>query len=466
MANSYLALDNPYLQQRAVDVEDVGDQVLHVLAGTDGQATIKLEEPVILVAQDLTPTQTAQLDMEMVLGLITMGGGPTSHSAILARALGIPAIAGADPAISALPNGTSTALDGFKGVFWIEPPDQTITDLEKARETWLAERDMLLLSAHEQAITRDGHVIEIAANAGNLFDAQAAVTNGAEAVGLLRTEFLFLTRTTPPDEAEQVSALEKIGSALGDRPVIVRTLDVGGDKALPYLSLPVEANPFLGVRAIRLALKNKDLFLVQLRAILRAGADRQFRIMFPMVTTLEEVSAAKEILEEAHRSLDKDGLAHKWPIETGIMVETPAAALISPVLAREVDFFSIGTNDLTQYTLAAERGNPDLSNLADAFHPAVLMLIERVAQAAHRQKIWVGVCGELAGDPLAVPVLIGLGVDELSMNPGSIPKAKDIVRHLEKAAAEALAAEILQVENASQARSLAGEFLAALLEEN
>ncbi len=460
VANAYLALADPYLQQRAVDVEDVGNQVLHSLAGTDQNVAIDLDAPVILVAQDLTPTQTAQLDMNMVLGLITLGGGPTSHSAILARALGIPAIAGADPAISALPDGTITAIDGFNGAFWIEPPDQTKQDLEKAREAWLASRQRLLQDTHKPAITRDGHTIEIAANAGNLFDAQAAVRNGAEGIGLLRTEFLFLTRTTPPDEAEQVAELEKIGAALGDRPVIVRTLDVGGDKALPYLALPAEANPFLGVRAIRLALKHKELFLVQLRAILRAGRDRKFRVMFPMVTTPDEVTDAQALLYEAHQSLVKDGLPHKWPIETGIMIETPAAALLSPVLARQVDFFSIGTNDLTQYTLAAERGNPELAHLADAFHPAVLILIEKVVRAAHAEKIWVGVCGELAGDPLAIPVLIGTGVDELSMNPGGIPRAKEIVRRLDKLAAEALSKQVLKQENASRARSVAAAFLA------
>jgi phosphoenolpyruvate-protein phosphotransferase len=448
------------LQQRAVDVEDVGNQVLHSLSGADQNVAIDLDMPVILVAQDLTPTQTAQLDMDMVLGLITLGGGPTSHSAILARALGIPAIAGADPAISTQPDGTFTALDGFNGAFWIEPPEQTKQDLEKAREAWLANRERLLQDTHKPAITRDGHTVEIAANAGNLIDAQAAVTNGAEAIGLLRTEFLFLTRTTPPDEAEQVAELEKIGAALGDRPVIVRTLDVGGDKALPYLSLPPEANPFLGVRAIRLALKHKDIFVVQLRAILRAGLDRNFRVMFPMVTTPDEVTAAQALLNEAHESLVAEGLAHKWPIETGIMIETPAAALLSPILARQVDFFSIGTNDLTQYTLAAERGNPELASLADAFHPAVLLLIEKVVQSAHKEKIWVGVCGELAGDPQAIPVLIGTGVDELSMNPGAIPRAKEIVRRLDMSAVEALSKKVLQEENASRARSIAAAFLA------
>jgi phosphocarrier protein FPr len=463
VASSYRTLENPYLQQRAIDVEDVGNQVLHILAGTDGEQAIVLEEPVILVADDLTPTQTAQLDMKMIKGLITTGGGPTSHSAILARALGIPAIAGADLAISSVPDGTMIALDGINGAVWIDPPDEKLNALDHAREDWLADREQLLGLTHKPAITQDGHPVEIAANAGSLLDAEAAVKNGAEAIGLLRTEFLFLTRTTPPDEDEQVNELKRIGAALGDRPVIVRTLDVGGDKALPYFSLPEEANPFLGVRAIRLSLRNEEIFSAQLRAILRAALDSPFRIMFPMVTTLNEVSAAGKILDEAHRSLDAEGVAHRWPIETGIMVETPAAALLSPVLAQHVDFFSIGTNDLTQYTMAAERGNPALSNMADAFHPAVLKLIAEVVEAAHAHGIWVGVCGELASDPLAVPVLVGLGVDELSMNPGSIPKAKDIVRRIDRAESEALSKEILLVESADRARALAAAYLTDLL---
>ncbi len=313
-------------------------------------------------------------------------------------------------------------------------------------------------ASHVPAVTRDGRRLEVFANIGNIQDAHAAIKNGAEGIGLLRTEFLFLTRETPPGEAEQMVALRQIGETMGDRPVIVRTLDVGGDKAVPYIQLPLESNPYLGVRAIRMSLRNPELFNVQLRAILRAAADFRFRIMFPMIANIDEVRQARALLEKAHQQLLDEKLSHAWPIETEIMVEIPSAALMSRSLAREVDFFSIGTNDLTQYTLAAERGNPLLSDLSDAMHPAVLRLIGEVAEAAHNVGKWVAVCGELGGDPLAAPVLIGLGMDELSLNPGGIPRTKSVVRCIETAAARILAQQVLKAENVVAARSLAKIF--------
>jgi phosphocarrier protein FPr len=458
-AETYRALENPYLQQRAVDVEDVGDQLLHNLAGSTGLQEISFDEPVILIADDLTPTQTAQLDMGKVLGLVTIGGGPTSHSAILARGLGIPAVSGADPGLLDIQERALLALDGFSGAVWLDPPAEQLAELKRSRQAWLDQRQKLLEHAHQKAITQDNHPIEIAANAGNVQDAQAAIKNGAEAIGLLRTEFLFLTRSTPPDESEQFDVLAQIGHTMGDRPVIIRTLDVGGDKNLPYIDLPEEANPFLGVRAIRLSLKNQSLFHTQLRAILRAAAGRTFRIMFPMVTNVSEVEAALKILEEAHQSLVADGQPHLWPIKTGIMIETPAAALLSNRLAPLVDFFSIGTNDLTQYTLAAERGNPALSSFADALHPAVLRLIARAVEQAEMHEVWVGVCGELAGDPHAVPVLVGLGVRELSMNPASIPKVKELIRKLDAQSSKSLAKKVLTLDDAPGVRAAVLEYL-------
>lgn len=458
VAATYRALPDAYLQQRAADVLDVGNQVLFALAGKTTQAAIQLPGQVILYAAELTPTETSQLDMSQVLGLITVGGGPTSHSAILARGLGIPAVSGASPALETLPQGTTLALDGFSGQLWIDPPSATRTELTTRRAAWLEQRQRLLDSSHALAAMLDGHRVEVAANIGSVQDARAAVTNGAEGVGLLRTEFLFLTRQTPPSEAEQLAILRQIGEAMGDRPIIVRTLDVGGDKGVPYINLPPEANPFLGVRAIRMSLIKTDLFITQLRAILRAAVDSRFRIMFPMVANLDEVLQARHWLEQAHQQLLAEKLPHRWPVETGIMVEIPSAALLSKVLAPRVDFFSIGTNDLTQYTLAAERGNPALSGLADALHPAVLRLISQVAQAAHDNGKWVGVCGELAGDPLAIPILVGLGVDELSMNPASIPRAKDILRSLTLHQANALAVKALEMESAPAVRQLAKDF--------
>ncbi len=459
VAASYRVLADAYLRQRAADVEDVENQVLFALAGKIIATPIVFSEPVILYAQDITPTETAQLDMTSILGIITAGGGPTSHSAILARALGIPAVSGASPTLERLPVGTPVALDGFNGAVWVNPTLEVQAELNMRRAAWLESRQKLLKASHGLAETRDGQRVEVFANVGSAQDAQAAVENGAEGIGLLRTEFLFLTRETPPSETEQFAVLRQIGLAMGDRPVTVRTLDVGGDKEVPYIKLPPEANPFLGVRAIRMSLRNPDLFVAQLRAILRAGADFRFRIMFPMIADVDEVRQARVWLEKAHQQLVDEALPHAWPIETGIMVEIPSAALLARVLAQEVDFFSIGTNDLTQYTLAAERGNPLLSNLADALHPAVLRLIGEVVEAAHAAGKWVGVCGELAGDPLAAPVLVGLGVDELSLNAGGIPRTKSIIRALDTAEVRLLAQQALAAESASAVRKLSQAFL-------
>jgi phosphoenolpyruvate-protein phosphotransferase len=456
----YRNLEDSYLQQRAVDVLDVGNQVLHALIGEGPLKAIEIPQPVILFASDLTPSQTASLNMEQVLGLVTAAGGPTSHSAILARAMGIPALAGLEIPPDQLANQEEVALDGFRGLLWIEPPEERLESLRSQRQAWLQRRAELLESSTRQAVTRDGKRVEVAANIGNLLDARMARKNSAEAVGLLRTEFLFLTRSTPPSEDEQVEALSQISNILGPIPIIVRTLDVGGDKDLPYIDQPMEHNPFLGVRAIRLSLRKPDIFQTQLRAILRAGFGSQMRVMFPMIARVEEVVQAKELLQEAHASLEEDGLQHLWPIETGIMVEVPSAALLSDALAEHVDFFSIGTNDLTQYTLAAERGNPALSELADALHPAVLRLIGRVAESAHARGRWVGVCGELAGETLAAPVLVGLGVDELSMNPGTIPAIKSILAQVDSAQAQELANQVVNCNGASDVRHRVNEFLA------
>jgi phosphoenolpyruvate-protein phosphotransferase/dihydroxyacetone kinase phosphotransfer subunit len=460
VVQTYRNLEDPYLQQRAVDVLDVGNQVLHALIGEGPLKAIEIPQPVILFASDLTPSQTASLDMEQVLGLVTAAGGPTSHSAILARAMGIPALAGLEIPPDQLSNQAEVALDGFRGLLWIEPPKDRLESLRAQRQAWLQRRAELLESSTRQAVTHDGKRVEVAANIGNLLDARMARKNSAEAVGLLRTEFLFLTRSTPPSEDEQVEALSQISNILGPIPIVVRTLDVGGDKDLPYIDQPMEHNPFLGVRAIRLSLRKPDIFQTQLRAILRAGFGSQMRVMFPMIARVEEVVRAKELLQGAHASLEEDGLQHLWPIETGIMVEVPSAALLSDSMAEQVDFFSIGTNDLTQYTLAAERGNPALSELADALHPAVLRLIGKVAESAHARGRWVGVCGELAGEKLAAPVLVGLGVDELSMNPGTIPAIKYILAQVDSAQARELADQVVNCNGASDVRHRVQEFLA------
>jgi multiphosphoryl transfer protein len=454
---SFQVLDDPYLRQRAADITGLGDQVLNALSGKPDVEMMALEKPAILFASELTPTQTAALDRNKILGLITVAGGPTSHSAILARALGIPAVTGASQTIERIPADTPLAIDGFIGRIWIDLPNEKLAELQAQRQTWLAHLIELQNASHASATTRDGHPVEVVANVGNIRDAEAAIANGAEGIGLLRTEFLFLTRATPPDEVEQYQALSAIAQHMKDLPVIVRTLDAGGDKELPYLNRPAEANPFLGVRAIRLCFAEPELFKIQLRAILRAGAKGNFRIMFPMIASLEEVLQARQFVDEVHRDLVRDEVVHQWPIQTGIMVEIPSAALLSNALAEHVDFFSIGTNDLTQYTLAAERGNPALAHLSDALHPAVLALIKKVVEAAHSHGKWVGVCGELAGDPQAAPILVGLGVDELSLTSTGIPRIKAIVRDLDYSKAQELAEKILVTHNATEARRLANQ---------
>ncbi len=458
IAATYQSLEDTYLQQRATDVQDVGRQVLLLLTEGHTQA-LTLPHPVILLAEDLTPTETAQLDLKNILGIATVLGGPTSHSAILARSMGIPAIAGTSTSLLSLPAGTEVALDGFSGQFWVEPSPEVCADLEQQRTKWLQKRTILLERSHQPAQTGDGHNVEVVANAGSPEDAHAAYQQGAEGIGLLRTEFLFLTRQTPPSEAEQVVTLHTIGNIMHDLPVIVRTLDVGGDKPLPYIQQPEEANPFLGTRAIRLGFRQENLFRTQLRAILRAAARVNLRIMFPMVATLDEIQRARALLESVHADLEDKGISHCWPIETGIMVEIPAAALSARVLAPHVDFFSIGTNDLTQYTLAAERGNPNLNYLSDGLHPAVLALIHQVVEAAHAHDKWVGVCGELAGDTTAVPILIGLGVDELSVNPALVPQVKERIRQISYKTTKQLAEEALNAADGREVRLLVNQNL-------
>ncbi len=459
VARSYQSLEDPYLRQRANDVLDVGNQVLFALAGKAAGKLLEFPEPVILYAQDLTPTETSQLETGKIMALVTSSSGPTSHSAILARAMGIPSVSGVSPAIERLQPGTLLGVDGSTGTLWVNPPQRVQSELESQRKSWLEQRQQRLKAGRLPAVTRDGQRIEVVANVGSVADARLAAQNGAEGIGLLRTEFLYLARSTPPTESEQIDSLCQIGEAIGDLPVIVRTLDVGGDKNLPYLNTPVEANPFLGVRALRLSLRNPDVFLTQLRAILRAGSDYPFKIMFPMVANVDEVQEARRYLEQAHQMLLQENLPHRWPIEFGIMVEIPSAAILSPLIASHVDFFSIGTNDLTQYTLAAERGNPALSNLADAFHPAVLKLIKQVAEAAHQYGKWVGVCGELASDPLAAPVLVGLGVTELSSNAPEIPRLKEILRTIDMPEARQVAEQVLLAEGPVSARQVARELL-------
>jgi phosphoenolpyruvate-protein phosphotransferase len=451
------ALDNEYLSARAADVRDVADRVLRILLGVAESPTEGLTVPSIILARDLTPSDTVLLDKSLVLGFCTAAGGATSHTAILARGLGLPAVVGAATEILDIPSDTMLILDGGEGTLVVEPDAETVVHYQ-ARQTAAATAIIQAREqAHKPAVTRDGHRVEVVANIGNVAGAKASLEAGAEGVGLLRTEFLYLERSHLPDEEEQYQAYRAIVDAFGHMPVILRTLDIGGDKELPYLDLPREMNPFLGVRAIRLCLSRPELFKPQLRAALRASAGRNMKIMFPMVSTVGEVRAAWALLEECRAELLVEGQVVAEEMEVGIMVEIPATAVMADRLAAEVDFFSIGTNDLAQYTMAADRTNADVASLAIGFQPAVLRLVRDVIAAAHAQGKWVGLCGELAGEPLAVPILLGLGLDEFSMNPPDIPLVKQIIRKLTLVQAQEIAEAALALDSPEAVQALVRE---------
>ncbi|MDZ8189434.1 MAG: phosphoenolpyruvate--protein phosphotransferase [Nostoc sp. ChiSLP02] len=454
VASSYRTLEDSYLQERVDDVVDVGQRVMRLLTG-NAPANLHLESPAILVASDLTPSDTAGLDPTKVIGICTTSGSATSHSAIIARTLGIPAVLGVDPQVLHLADGTLMALDGESGKAWVEPASDILEQLLVKREAWQAAQQQALATAHEAAITRDGRQVRVFANIGSINDVQVAVANGAEGVGLLRTEFLYLDRTSAPTEEEQLAVYQAIAEVLDNRPLMIRTLDIGGDKPLPYLRIGFpEANPFLGWRGIRFCLGHPEIFKTQLRAILRASVGRQIKIMLPMIATLAEVRAAKAILREVHAELTQAGIPFDPQIKLGIMVEVPSAVAIADRLAAEVDFFSIGTNDLSQYIMAGDRTNPRVANLVDALHPAVLRMVQQTVEAAHGLGISVGLCGELAADPLATPILLGLGLDELSVNPQSIPAIKQAIHQLSLKESEAIVALALQQDSVEEVREI------------
>jgi phosphocarrier protein FPr len=441
-------LNDERLAGRAADLRDVGQRVLRLLAGTSHGAPHFPDEPVILIADDLTPSDTARLDPIRILGLCTASGGPTSHTAIIARSLDIPAVVGAGPAILEQTDGITCILDGTAGRLYLEP---SAGDLESARSFQIdlqGQRNKEYQRRYEPAILTDGHRVEVVANIGSAADAVLAVEAGAEGVGLLRTEFLFLNRAAPPTEADQFEAYSAMTRALNGLPLIIRTLDIGGDKVVPYLSLPKEDNPFLGVRGIRLCLRKPELFVPQLRAIYRASATGPVKIMFPMIATLEDVLAAKQVAEQVRQELAVP------PVEIGIMIEVPSAVLIAEELAREVDFFSVGTNDLTQYVLAIDRMHPTLGNQVDALHPAVLRMIDLSVRAASAAGKWVGVCGGIAGDPVGALILTGLGVTELSVSIPSIAAVKSAMRGYSLAQAQEFARRALACKSASEVRQL------------
>lgn len=443
------ALHDKLLAERAADLRDIGRRVLACLTGAEAEQAP--DEPYILVMDEVAPSDVATLNAQRVAGILTAGGGATSHSAIIARALGIPAIVGAGPGVLGLAPNTLLLLDGERGELLVAPTDM---QLEQARSERASREERKRLADErrmEPAITRDGHPVEIAANIGAAGETPEAVAMGAEGIGLLRTELVFMNHSQAPDQATQEAEYRRVLEALEGRPLVVRTLDVGGDKPLPYWPMPAEENPFLGVRGIRLSLQRPDILETQLRALLASADGRPLRIMFPMVGNIDEWRSAKAMVDRLRVELPVADL------QVGIMIEIPSAALIAPVLAQDVDFFSIGTNDLTQYTLAIDRGHPTLSGQADGLHPAVLRLISMTVEAAHAHGKWVGVCGELAADALAVPMLVGLGVDELSVSARSIALVKARVRELDYAACQQLAQQALMLPGAHEVRAFVGE---------
>ena len=452
LAAEFEELGDEYFAQRAMDIRDIGAQLIRILLGMEVGGLETIGRPSVVVAEDLTPSETVTIPPGMALGFCTAQGSPTSHTAILARSMGIPAVVGVGSADIA--PGTTLAIDGGAGKVWVDPDDETTARIRTIMHEQSRLRDAAQANAAEAATSRDGVTVEVGANVGGGGDARRAVASGAEGVGLFRTEFLFIDRGQAPSEDEQVAAYREVFEAMGERPVVVRTLDVGGDKDVPGIELGTELNPFLGKRGLRLTLAEPELFRTQLRAVLRSAVGANLKLMFPMVNSVAEIKAARDAVESAAASLVTDGLEAATDFEIGIMIEIPAAAVTADVLAPHVDFFSIGTNDLTQYTLAVDRTNPAVAPMADAFHPAVLRLIDTVIRAGHEAGKWVGMCGELAGDPLAAPVLLGLGLDEWSMNPPAIPLVKERVRTLSATECRPIAQACLKADSPEAVREI------------
>jgi phosphotransferase system enzyme I (PtsI) len=448
-AAMFANMDNEYMQERAADVKDVGDRILKNLLGLETVSLLNLDEEIILAAQDLAPSDTAQLDKDKVLGFVTQVGGRTSHTAIMARSLEIPAVVGVNDLLTEIEQEGTVIMDGLAGQVVIDPTSEELAEYCQKKKEYEERKAKLAELKELPAKTEDGHQVEVVANIGTPDDVVGALDNGAEGVGLYRSEFLYMDRNSLPTEEEQFKAYKEVAEKL-DGPIVIRTLDIGGDKELPYLDLPDELNPFLGYRAIRLCLDRPDIFKTQLRAILRASVFGEIKIMYPMISSIEELRAANQVLEEVKAELREEKIDFNEDLEVGMMIEVPAAAMTADLLAKEVDFFSIGTNDLVQYTTATDRMNENIADLYEPFHPAVLRLIKRTVKAAHEEDIWAGMCGELAGDKRMVPYLLGIGLDEFSMSAVSIPEVKNIIRQLTVDKAAKIADKALQMTTAEE----------------
>ena len=453
-------IDDEYLKERAGDIRDIGNRLIKNILGMNIVDLGDIQEESILVAYDLTPSETAQLNLEKVLGVVTDIGGRTSHTSIMARSLELPAIVGTNNVTELVNTGDYLILDAINNQVYINPTQSQIDELKTLEAKISAEKAELAKLKDLPAITLDGHKVDVVANIGTIRDCEGADRNGAEGIGLYRTEFLFMDREQLPTEEEQFIAYKEVVEAMNGRLTVLRTMDIGGDKELPYLDLPKEMNPFLGWRAIRIALDRREILNAQLRAVLRASAFGKLAVMFPMIISVEEIRELKLVIETLKAELRAEGKAFDEHIQVGVMVETPSAAVNAKFLAKEVDFFSIGTNDLTQYTLAVDRGNELISHLYNPMQPSVLGLIKQVIDASHAEGKWTGMCGELAGDESATLLLLGMGLDEFSMSAISVPRIKKLIRNVNFQDAKALANAALQKPTASEIEQLIEEFLA------
>ena len=431
--------DNPYMQERAADIKDVRKRVIAHLLGVTLPNPSTIDEEVIIIAEDLTPSDTAQLNKKYVKAFVTDIGGRTSHSAIMARSLEIPAIVGTGSITSEVSEGQYLAVDGVLGEVIVDPSDDEIAENEKKAVEYDSLKSEWEKLKDELSVTKDGKQVELAANIGTPRDLDGVISNGAEGIGLYRTEFLYMDSKELPTEDEQFEAYKEVLESLEGKPVVVRTMDIGGDKELPYLELPDEMNPFLGYRAIRISLDKDEIFRTQIRALLRASTYGELRIMFPMISNLTELRDAKAIVEEEREKLEAEGTKVADSLQIGIMIEIPAAAMLADQFAKEVDFFSVGTNDLIQYTMAADRMNERVSYLYQPYNPSILRLIDNVIKAAHKEGKWAGMCGEMAGDQTAVPLLVGMGLDEFSMSATSVLKTRSLLSRLDSKEMEEMA---------------------------
>ncbi|MDU7784738.1 MAG: phosphoenolpyruvate-protein phosphotransferase PtsI [Aggregatibacter aphrophilus] len=452
-------IDDEYLKERAGDIRDIGNRLIKNILGMHIVDLGEINEEAILVAYDLTPSETAQLNLDKVLGFVTDIGGRTSHTSIMARSLELPAIVGTNNVTEKVKTGDFLILDALNNAVYVNPSQQEIQRLKTLQDKLAEEKAELAKLKDLPALTLDGHQVDVVANIGTIRDVEGAERNGAEGVGLYRTEFLFMDRDQLPSEEEQFIAYKEVVEAMNGNLVVLRTMDIGGDKELPYLNLPKEMNPFLGWRAIRIALDRREILNAQLRAVLRASAYGRLAVMFPMIISVEEIRELKSVIEELKVELRNEGKAFDEDIQVGVMVETPSAAVNAKFLAKEVDFFSIGTNDLTQYTLAVDRGNELISHLYNPMSPSVLNLIKQVIDASHAEGKWTGMCGELAGDERATILLLGMGLDEFSMSAISVPRIKKLIRNVNYQDAKLLAEKALQQPTAAEIEQLISDFL-------